>query len=378
MKSFFKKKLGKFLRFIFIIGLGAMLAVSCTLNREIENIVQPLVDDGTTVGAAIGIISENHSQQFFFGEKSQGKGVLPDQNTLFEIGSIDKTFTATILAKFVLDGELELDEPVKNYLPELTRFPEYQGQQITFRNLADHTSSLPTWVDYEDLYDGTEKNVGCDRRCVPKMKTFLENYQLTHPIDSQWEYGNFAYGLLGHILGSIKGVCIEQLMKEYIWDELGMTDIYNNIPQDYTNIAMPHDENGNTVPFLNLEYCYRGSGGSKANLKNMMKYLKANMGLTETTLYPAMQLARKPTNSLGEMLETGLGWRITDYIKSKNSHLILKTGGTWGSNAIIAFVPEQQIGVVILFNSSVDRKEIDGLRGDIYVALKILEAMQWY
>ena len=101
-----------------------------TLAEEIENIFQPMVDNKTTVGVSVGIVKPGgEKEMFFFGEKNKDEGNKPDPNTLYEIGSITKTMTATVLADMAMNGDIDLDEAVENYLPEIENFPDYNGEK---------------------------------------------------------------------------------------------------------------------------------------------------------------------------------------------------------------------------------------------------------
>ena len=170
-----------------------------SLEEEIENIIQPMVNSKKTVGAAVGIIKPGcEKEMFFFGEKTKGRRDLPDENTLFEIGSINKTMTGVVLADMVLKGAINLDDAVEDHLPGVVNFPRYNSEKIRFKHLANHTSSLPRVIG--GAVPTFPENPFTDHT-KEMLYDFLDGYTLPRPIGSEEEYSNLAFGLLGHTLG---------------------------------------------------------------------------------------------------------------------------------------------------------------------------------
>ncbi len=245
-----------------------------TLAQEIENIFQPMVNNKTTVGVAVGLIRPGGKKDmYFFGEKNKNQGDLPDAKTLFEIGSITKTMTAAVLADMAINGEVNLSDEVEKYVPEVNDFPDYEGDKITFVHLANHTSSLPRLPDnlIDKNFDRDQPYLNYSREMLFE---FLDGYVLPHPIGSVEEYSNLGTGLLGYILSKIKGKSLETLYQEILFDRAGMDRACVTIPSDYTNVAQPHDENRKAVPAWNMSEATLGAGGIKANLHDMMLYLE--------------------------------------------------------------------------------------------------------
>jgi serine-type D-Ala-D-Ala carboxypeptidase/endopeptidase len=92
----------------------------------------------------IGLVDANGTQFYGYGKTSNASNATTvNENTLFDIGSITKTFTTTILADMVNNGTVKLDDPIEKYLPPTVRVPTYNGNKITLEDLATHTSGLP-------------------------------------------------------------------------------------------------------------------------------------------------------------------------------------------------------------------------------------------
>ena len=143
--------------------------------------------------------------------------------TLFDIGSITKTFTTLLLADMVKQGIVNLNDPIEKYLPANVKVPQYKGVKITLENLASHTSGLPEWPSNIWL----NNNVGVFNPNYNESMLYqgLSNTTLTREPGSQFQYSSFGIALLAHILSLKAGnVPYEQLVKDRILDVLGMND----------------------------------------------------------------------------------------------------------------------------------------------------------
>ena len=341
------------------------------IAQEIENIFQPMVEDKTTVGVAVGLVRPGgEKEMYFFGEKNKGQGDIPDENTLFEIGSITKTMTAAVLADMVMKGEVGLDEPVENYLPEVENFPNYNGQKITFEHLANHTSSLPRLPD--NLTDGNfDENQPYLNYTKEMMFDFLDGYALPRPIGSEEEYSNLATGLLGFTLAKIKSEPLDVLFQQIIFDRANMPDACSVIPSGYANIAQPHDEDRKPVPAWNMSETTLGAGGVKANMKDMLTYLETNLGYGTSDLKDVLALTHENTQTLNEPFTVGLCWSNI-YKAEDRTTLTWHDGGTAGTSSFIGFVKELDMGFVLLFNTEV----VDRTGDDIIMITKGVELIE--
>ncbi len=140
---------------------------------------------------------------------------------MFEIGSITKVFTASVLASMVARGEVRLDDPVARYLPPSVKAPTRGGKEITLAHLATHTSGLPRLPP--DLQPSDPANPYADCT-VDQMYQFLSAYALPRDIGAQYEYSNLGMGLLGPALARRAGKSYEELVIERVLAPLAMSD----------------------------------------------------------------------------------------------------------------------------------------------------------
>ncbi len=344
------------------------------LELEITNLIQPLIDDKITVGASVGIIEEGQNQMFFFGEKHIG-GEVTDENTLYEIGSITKTMTATILAQLVLDQKIRIDDPVQNYLPQGATMPVLNGEAITLQHLANHTSSLPSIPD-NFLNEEFDENDPFANYTEQMLLDFMSSYSLQVPIGSEMEYSNIAFGLLGYVLAQVEKKPVRNLFSDYIFSPLKMSGTLTEVPSEDPDLAQPH--NGNLDPVIPWSFTEAtfGAAGVLSTLPDMMKYLEANMGVNQTPLDGSIILTHTNTQTLNNPIGVGLAW-VNYPHQTENETLTWHDGGTQGTIAFIGFVKERNLGVVLFFNTEIDERLEEELFA-FQIGTKIIDLMKRY
>jgi D-alanyl-D-alanine-carboxypeptidase/D-alanyl-D-alanine-endopeptidase len=308
--------------------------------NDVKALLVQLVDVEKRVpGIVVGMIAADPQERWVvgYGRLSATDERIPDGDTVYEIGSITKVFTGILLAQAVINGEVKLDDPISMYLPEGVTAPEYEGRSITLLDLATHYSALPTFC--------------CDNLCeeytMDQLYYTLSGYQLTRAPGSKWEYSNFGFGLLGDLLARRAGKAdYEALLLERITRPLGMDSTRIELtPEMRSRLATPH-ENYYTPSCSNVESALFGAGGIRSTANDMLKFLAANMGLTETELQPAMQLANTPQRPTDGPPYIGLGCNLTKSGNGIHQH----GGGTMGYTSFLGWDTERKIGVVVLMN----------------------------
>jgi CubicO group peptidase (beta-lactamase class C family) len=314
------------------------------LPDDVVSSIKMRIESGLNPGIVVGIIDKEGPHYFNFGSKSNN-GAKPDKHTIYEIGSISKVFTATLLAEQVIEGKLRLEDPIKNYLPSSVKVPQHGTSEITFGNLSDHTSGLPRLPG--NLLPSDPGNPYADYT-VDQMYSFLSGYELTRDIGSVYEYSNFAQGLLGHILALNAGVSYESLMIKTIAIPLGMNETKITLDEKMKeNLAKGHDKGVEVenwdIPTL------AGAGAIRSSAYDMLRFLSANLGFLKTPLSSAMNKTHEVRHDKAGGLRVGLAWHIS---KGKNGDVIWHNGGTGGYRSFAGFVKETGIGVVLLTNST--------------------------
>jgi D-alanyl-D-alanine-carboxypeptidase/D-alanyl-D-alanine-endopeptidase len=306
---------------------------------EVKPLLVQLVDvEKRPPGIVVGMIADDPQERWVvgYGRLSATDERVPDGDTVYEIGSITKVFTGILLAQAVLHGEVKLDDPISMYLPEGGTAPEYEGKSITLLDLATHTSGLP-----RDVYD---------LRTFEQMYAFLSGYRLTREPGSSYGYSNFGMGLLGNLLVQRAGQAdYEALLLERICRPLGMDSTRVQLTAEMrSRLAAPHTA-GLAQTHLWDYPIMAGAGMIRSTANDLLTFLAANMGLTETELQPILQLANTPQRSTVGKHTIGLGWQV-----AANTGFHYHGGRTNGSYSYLAWDPERKFGVVVLANVAVD------------------------
>jgi D-alanyl-D-alanine-carboxypeptidase/D-alanyl-D-alanine-endopeptidase len=202
--------------------------------------------DGKNVGMVIGLVDEHGSRIFSAGGLDNGTKQTLDGDTIFEIGSVTKTFTTLLLQDSAGRGEVKLEDSISDYLPKSVRCPTYGGKEITLLQLATHTSGLPEFPSNLSPGDG---NRAYSHYTVEQLYNFLSGFTLKREPGTQWKYSNVGIALLAHIL-TLKTVAdYESLVVERICRPLKMESTKITLTDEMkSRFARGHDPSGAPLP----------------------------------------------------------------------------------------------------------------------------------
>jgi CubicO group peptidase (beta-lactamase class C family) len=325
--------------------------LSTALDKAVDSVAMAYMRQFPTVGLSIGILKDGKTWFYGYGETVKGNGTSPGPTTLFEIGSITKTFTATMLGIAIGEGKLKLDDSVNKYLPDSIPLLQYKGKVATIRTLSNHTSGIPRMPEnfQQAVTNPKDPYVSYSTQ---DLYSFLHGLKLGRKPGSELEYSNAAVGLLGTILQKLDGKSYEELLLSLIANPLKMTDTRVNIrPADSARFASGYDDKGVYTGPWNLSPAFAGAGSIRSTAADMLKYAAAEMGGPDvpSPLEKAMQLTQVITYESGNT-KIGLGWF---YLKSGNKDILFHNGGTGGYRSYIGIDRQKKIAVVLLSNCSI-------------------------
>jgi serine-type D-Ala-D-Ala carboxypeptidase/endopeptidase len=332
----------------------AQSLVATTVNAQAASLsdsaIHAILSDRVATHRTMGIVVatlELGKQPHIYTAGVSGVAGLPlDGNTVFEIGSITKVFTNTILADMVKRGEVSLDDPIAKYLPATVHVPERNGKQITLVDLATQTSGLPRLPT--NLAPADVNNPYADYS-VKQLYEFLSSYTLTRDIGSQYEYSNLGMGLLGHVLSLRAHVPYPELVKQRVLDPLGMRETGVALtPVMKSRMAQGFDANGAPQHLWDLP-TLAGAGGLRSTANDMLKFLAANLDSAHGPLGAAMAMARAPRRVIGPDNSIGLAWNTVSLYGTK---VTWHNGGTGGFRTFIGLDDAHHRGVIVLTNST--------------------------
>jgi CubicO group peptidase (beta-lactamase class C family) len=323
-------------------------------DAEILAIIKQRVDDKRSAGIVVGVIDADGRQRIVsYGDPGPGQPQL-DGNSVFEIGSISKVFTSTVLAQLVQEGKVRLEDPAQKYVPATVHLPVRNGRAITLGNLAMQNSGLPRMPSNFKPADAA--NPYADYT-VQQMYDFLSSYQLTRDPGAEFEYSNLGVGLLGHVLSRVTGLSYEELERQRVWTPLRMTNTAITFtPWMKAHLAVGHDAQGNVTANWDLP-TLAGAGAIRSTTNDMLKFLDANLHPDRGALQQAMAFAHQQRAPAGNM-GIGLNWLI---LHAGPDSIIWHNGGTGGYRTFIGFDPSRKTGVVVMTNSGNEGADDVGL-----------------
>ncbi len=317
-------------------------------EAQIRGLLAWFVDDeDQSAGIVVGVTTQEGRVVVGYGRLSADDPTQPDGDTVFEIGSVTKVLTSTLLADLVVRGEMELDTPVQSLLGAAARMPTRDGAEITLGHLATHNSGLPRLPDNFDPADESNPYADYD---AERLYAFLSSHELRRDIGEGVEYSNVGYGLLGHALALREGTDYETLVTERILEPLQMSDTAVELAPPLRERLVPgHDEQLRPAANWDLT-ALAGAGALRSTVNDMLTFVEANMGLRESALRPAMEFAQAPQlpdPALG--MDLGLGWIIA---AEGGRRFVWHNGATGGYSSFVGFDPEAREGVIVLSNSA--------------------------
>ncbi|HEF4761271.1 TPA: beta-lactamase [Pseudomonas putida] len=375
-------KLASYSAFLLFLGTGQCMADD-RLQGIVDAAMKPVMQQQQIPGVAIAITVNGQPHYFNYGVASKETGNAVSENTLFEIGSVSKTYTATLAAYAQASGKLSLSDTASHILPVL-RGSAFDN--ISVLQLGTYTpGGLP--LQFPDAFDAPDKMLG-----------YFKQWKPTYAPGSHRQYSNPSLGLFGYLAAQSMGAPFDEVMEKTLLPKLGLKHTFLKVPQDQMSLyAQGYNKEDKPVrvgPGALDSEAY----GVKTSASDLLRYVQANMqpAKLEKPLQQAIALTHTGYYTVGGMTQ-GLGWEYYHYpakldtLLAGNSAqmayephevrwinppqaprqdaLFNKTGSTTGFGAYVAYVPEKQIGIVILANRNYPNPE------RVKVAHQILSAL---
>ncbi len=332
---------------------SASRPASHELKSQIDAIVGPYVSSAKNPGFVVGIFRNGRKEVFGYGSVSAKREARPDGRTLFEIGSVTKVFTATLLAEMAGAGLVDLEDPIRKLLPKSVRLPTWEGQEITLLHLAVHTSGLPRLPNNILIQIIQNPANPYAKYTVKDLYEFLSEHELRRSIGQKYEYSNVGMGLLGHALALKCGTTYEQAVVGRICRKLGMNDTRISLTSEQKKrLATGHSPSGQPVGYWDTP-TLAGAGALYSSAEDLLKFLSANLGCSGGRLAEIMAKTCHPirVKTDQEFLEVALAWHVFA-LKDEGINVFWHNGGTGGFRSWIGFIKQSRVGAVVLSNSA--------------------------
>ncbi len=301
-------------------------------------------------GVAVGIIHDGAEHVAAFGVTNVDYPAPVVEDTLFQIGSTTKTLTATVALRLVDMGKLDLDAPVRAYLPDLRLADEATAASVTTRQLLTHTGG---WSGDHFLDTGRGEDA-----LAGYVASMAGLPQLT-PLGQVWSYNNSAFSLLGRVIEAIVGKPYETVARELALDPLGMRHSFY-FPEEVMlrSFAVGHnvvDGEPRVATPWNLARSANPAGGLASSARDQLRYARFHMGDgtaadgTRVLSRESIALMQTPSVPAADDERMGLAWFIHD---SGGVRTIRHGGGTNGQISAFMFAPARDFALTILTNAT--------------------------
>ena len=336
------------------------------LKNTVDQQAKLLMNEHDIPGIAFGIIINGKSHFYHYGLADKKAKIPISENTIFELGSISKTFAATLASYSELKGTLKLEDTADKYIPYLKNSAI---GNIKLINLATYsTGGLPLQVP-DDVKNNKE------------LLSYYKSWQPVFSVNSKRLYSNASIGLFGYISALSMDADYTQLMEEKILPSLNMPNTFINVPNDkMADYAFGYNAAGDAIR-VNPGMLDAEAYGIKSTIKDMTHFMAANMGLVplDKDIQQALDNNRKGYYQASTFTQ-GLGWEMYPYPTQLNTLLegnsmdvllkpqaiktdnhptpilndvwVNKTGATNGFGGYIAYIPAEKSGIVILANKN--------------------------
>lgn len=276
----------------------------------------------------------------------------PDGDTLFEIGSITKVFTATLLASAEQRGEVATDATLGSIWPQA--LGDCDAGSIRLRDLARHKSGLPRLPSNFKPRNSADPYADYD---VPMATAALLAWK--RPASPKFDYSNFGAGILGAALAHVASKDYATLMTERIAEPLGMRSTSVDIPEtSRARLAQPRVAKR---PFRTWSFqCLAGAGALKSTANDLLRFLGAQESGAAPELARAFASLRSSWTPADGQLRIGSGWLASE-VAGHDRPLVWHNGGTGGSSSFCGFIPGCGIAVVVLVNCATGVVDVDAL-----------------
>ena len=337
------------------------MAISAQSEELMDLIKEETQNLPTGTELSIGVLEDGNWTKIGYQLEDNGFVKIKNEDKIFEVGSITKTFTASLITKLVDEGKMKLSDPIQKYLPVQMAQDSFKNNTITIQHLITHTSGLSSGpssftLPYLRALIFTPKNPNRNFKAKQYFR-YLKKFKLDYVPGRKWEYNNAGYGLLGTFISDIIGMSWEESVRENIFTPLGMRDSYFTIDKhNKDSFIVGITAKGKKSKTWEMKFI-NPAGAIKSTLNDMIIYTSAQIaaspkkfGFFETTHDPLNFQIKMPEDKLWKGNAMGLGWWHN--LEDPQNTFIWHAGSSGGYTAFVGFSKSKGKAVVILSNIS--------------------------
>lgn len=306
-----------------------------------------------TPGFIIGVVDQDSTYYVEFGSKVRGEDIPLNMRDIFELGSLTKVFTASLVSILVEEGVIDYRDPINQYLPADLQNPRMDG--VTVLDLVQHTSGLPVRPYFFGIKERDTQNPYGYYQKEDLLAFYRDFVPKSH---GEFNYSHTNYGLLEIVIENAMQQPLDRLMQDYLIEPMAMDSSFVFFKERKEGVVTEgYDRAGREVDPWTFA-SFGGSEGMKSSCVDLVTFMKVNLGLSQhpySAIFDKNHEKEIDTN-FNDSIKTGRGWQIID--QRKQYDVITHTGKTQGHSVFMAFVKETGTGVVILANSSMGTRDL--------------------
>ena len=333
-------------------------------QQRLSELLAGFLADSGCPGGSLGIAVDGEIISVAAGVTNLDTGVETTIDTVFQIGSVTKTWTATLVMQLVDEGKVDLDVPLRTYLPDFATKDDEVSARVTVRHLLAHTSGIEG-----DVFD----DVGTNDDCLDRYVTALAEQGNVHDLDQTWSYCNSGYVVLGRLIEVVDETLWDTAIKQRLGAPLGMAHLGTTAGDAIIRrAAAGHIRNPETSEFMvapvwSLPRALGPAGLVNCSVADLLAFARLHLedgrapDGTQVLSAAAVKLMREPQAACPEPRLAdawGLGWMLNTW----DGRLVVgHYGNTVGQSAYLQMVPDRNVAVVLLTNLTGGGKQADDL-----------------
>ena len=328
-----------------------------------------LAEKNDVPGANLAILSGDEIVEAAYGVLNRRTGVEATTDSLFQIGSITKVWTATLVMQLVDEGVLDLDEPVVKYLPEFKVADAEVTKTVTTRHLLAHSSGIDG-----DLFLDTGRGDDCVEKYVAACADLKQN----HPLGATMSYCNSGYVVLGRLIEVLRGKSWDEVLKERLFAPLGLTSA-GTLPEEALlhraatgHVTPPSADEPHVAPVWGIFRSAGPAGLIHATPREVLAFAQLHLADGVTTdgtrviSAESAQAMRTPQIDVPDPYTLGSHWGLGWILMTWSGREVYgHDGGTIGQSAFLRIVPDAGVAVCLLTNGGHTRELFQDLYGEI-------------
>ena len=350
-------------------------------QKTLQSKLSRLIKKHKVPGAAVGVLHNGEVTEAAAGVINLNTGVKATTDTLWQIGSMSKPWTAQVVMQLVDEGKLSLDEPVRTYIPDFAVEDEDVAAKVTLRHLLSHTSGIDG-DHFEDFGRGDD--------CLEKYVAATAKLGQTHAIGATMSYCNTGFSIAGRVLEIVEGKVWDQIMRERVFQPLGLTHT-NTLPEEALlfrtavgHIALKPGDPVQVAPMWVLPRVCGPMGLINSTVADVLTWAKLHLDggkapdgtqlLSEASVRAMQepQIDVPDKHTLGS--QWGVGWILFDWNGRK---LYGHDGNTIGQSAFLRVAPDANLAITLLTNGGDAHDVYTKLFGDLFKELADIRMPPW-